>query len=89
MFQGFNGTPLLRRYTKSDLPPLIPAFPPTLLEQVEADLIKDALEKTGWDRREAAQRLGLPLRTMAHKMRQHGIRIHFGRVDGDGIISWP
>ena len=53
-----------------------PALSLTLaeLERYEADLILKALEQNGWDRKQAARSLGLPLRTLAHKMQSHGIR---------------
>jgi len=44
------------------------------LAEVEARFILEALEAAGWDRRRAAGDLGLPLRTLAHKMQLHGIR---------------
>jgi len=44
------------------------------VERFEAELIMKVLELTGWDRREAAKRLDLPLSTLAYKMKIHGIR---------------
>ena len=44
------------------------------LDRHESELILDALRATGWNRAEAARRLGLPLRTFARKMQAHGIR---------------
>ena len=45
------------------------------LQDLEAKLIRDTLQRCGQDRREAARLLNLPLRTLAHKMSVHGIRI--------------
>jgi two-component system, NtrC family, response regulator AtoC len=39
----------------------------------ESALILAALKAADWDRKEAARRLGLPVRTMAHKMKSYGI----------------
>jgi DNA-binding NtrC family response regulator len=44
------------------------------MQRHEADLILKALRQCDWDRSEAAKLLGLPLRTLAHKMQVHGIR---------------
>jgi len=44
------------------------------LNRYEADLILKALRQCAWDRNQAAIALGLPVRTLAHKMRAHGIR---------------
>jgi two-component system response regulator AtoC len=44
------------------------------MQRHEADLILKALRQCGWDRKEAAALLGLPVRTLAHKMQVHGIR---------------
>ncbi len=62
-------------------PPTAAAAPPdseeTLKEQVrrfEAELVLDALRACGWRRKEAAARLGLPLRTLAHRMKVLGIK---------------
>ncbi len=46
----------------------------TTLARREAALIMAALERAGWDRSRAAEALGLPLRTLAHKMKTHGIK---------------
>ncbi|MBW2454832.1 MAG: sigma 54-interacting transcriptional regulator [Deltaproteobacteria bacterium] len=52
------------------------------LQRVEAELILDALRAAGWDRRKAAEALGLALRTLSHKMKTHGIkRTQYGRDD--------
>ena len=39
----------------------------------EANLILRALRETDWDRNAAAASLGLPLRTLSHKMNAHGL----------------
>ncbi len=60
-----------------------PEEPGNLKEQVkqyEAMLIRGALERCGWNTRQAAEQLGLPLRTLNHKVKQHGIV----RPGGDG-----
>ena len=44
------------------------------LAEVEARFILEAIEAAEWDRRRASADLGLPLRTLAHKMQLHGIR---------------
>jgi len=40
----------------------------------EVEHIVGALERHGWDRKAAAQSLGLPVRTLSHKMQSHGIK---------------
>jgi len=68
----------VRRY--SIVAPILPDLP-----AVEGDLRRQltdhqrrvvlaALEATGWNRAEAATRLGLPVRTLAHRMKVIGIR---------------
>jgi two-component system response regulator AtoC len=44
------------------------------MQRHEADLILKALRQSDWDRKQAAALLGLPVRTLAHKMQTHGIR---------------
>ncbi|MBW2700168.1 MAG: sigma 54-interacting transcriptional regulator [Deltaproteobacteria bacterium] len=44
------------------------------LTRHEGQLILEALKAADWDRKNAAKTLGLPLRTLAHKMRIHGIK---------------
>jgi DNA-binding NtrC family response regulator len=44
------------------------------LARHEAELIQKALDAAGWDRNLAARRLGLPLRTLSHKIQVHGLR---------------
>ena len=55
----------------------------TEVASYEADLILAALRAADWDRKEAARRLGLPVRTMAHKMKAHGIRRKAYEQDGE------
>ena len=43
-------------------------------QQYEAEAIQRALESAGWKRAEAAQRLGMPLRTLARKIKVLGLR---------------
>ncbi len=40
----------------------------------EARLIVNALRRADWDRADAAKSLGLPVRTLAHKIQQYGIK---------------
>ncbi len=44
------------------------------VQQYEADLILGALRRAGFDRPAAAKELGLPLRTLSHKMKVYGLR---------------
>jgi two-component system, NtrC family, response regulator AtoC len=44
------------------------------MERYEGKLILDALRKVSWDRAAAAAALNMPLRTLARKMANHGIR---------------
>jgi transcriptional regulator with PAS, ATPase and Fis domain len=44
------------------------------LLRYEADLIVGALRDAGWNQTEAARRLGVPLRTLVHKLKALGIR---------------
>ena len=43
------------------------------LARIEAEMIRGALERSHWDRNRAAASLGLPLRTLARKIADHGI----------------
>jgi two-component system response regulator AtoC len=43
------------------------------LKAYEAQVIREALEASGWRRREAAERLGMPLRTLAYRIKVLGI----------------
>ena len=43
------------------------------LTRIEAEMITQALEAARWDRKEAAESLGLPLRTLARKIKDLGI----------------
>ncbi|AUX23525.1 sigma-54 dependent transcriptional regulator [Sorangium cellulosum] len=44
------------------------------LEQIEADLLIEALRASDWNQTEAARRLELPLRTLQHKIKVYGIK---------------
>ena len=44
------------------------------LEQVEARMIRGALERYGWKRAPAAKALGLSVRNLGYKMKQYGIK---------------
>jgi DNA-binding NtrC family response regulator len=46
----------------------------TRMEQLEAAVLEHALEQAGHNQSETARRLGMPLRTLVHKIRAHGIR---------------
>jgi DNA-binding NtrC family response regulator len=46
----------------------------TKLQQYEAAALQAALETAGWKRAEAAQQLGMPLRTLARKIKVLGIK---------------
>ena len=45
----------------------------TRVQQYEAQMIRAALEASGWSRPAAAERLGMPLRTLRHKIKVLGI----------------
>jgi two-component system response regulator AtoC len=49
------------------------------LKKYEAQLIVRALHKHGGNQTEAAKALGLPLRTLVHKIQLHGIKKKFDR----------
>ena len=53
------------------------------LQRLESEMILSALKANGWDRKSAAAALGLPLSTMAHKMKSHGIRRVAYQQDAD------
>ena len=44
------------------------------MEQLEAAVLSHALAEAGHNQSETARRLGMPLRTLVHKIRVHGIR---------------
>jgi transcriptional regulator with GAF, ATPase, and Fis domain len=44
------------------------------LQQYEGKLLRDTLEATEWNRAEAAQRLGMPIRTLSYRMKVLGIK---------------
>ncbi len=76
------------------LPPPAAAAPPASagplrlreeLDRREAQLILEALRRCDFNRERAAAELGLPLRTLAHKMKQHGIRrVRYEKDPEDG-----
>ena len=43
------------------------------LHRFERDLMIDALNAAGWIRSEAARHLGMPVRTLSHRMKKLGI----------------
>ena len=40
----------------------------------EADVIVETLRACGWNQTEAARRLDIPLRTLVHKIKAHGLK---------------
>jgi DNA-binding NtrC family response regulator len=44
------------------------------MERYEADILLEALRAANWNQKEAAQLLNLPLRTLQHKVKMHGLR---------------
>ena len=48
------------------------------VRQYETQLILDALERAGGNQTQAAKLLRMPLRTLVHKLKQYGIKKHFG-----------
>jgi DNA-binding NtrC family response regulator len=44
------------------------------LDQIEAELLIEALREAEWNQTEAAKRLDVPLRTLQHKIRAYGIK---------------
>ncbi len=42
------------------------------VQQYEAKLLQDMLETAGWNRTEAARRLGIPVRTLSYRMKVLG-----------------
>ena len=44
------------------------------VQQYEAKIIEETLQATGWNRNEAAQRLGIPVRTLSHRMQRLGLK---------------
>jgi two-component system NtrC family response regulator len=43
------------------------------LEKAERDLIRDALEKTGWNKSKAAKRLDIPRHVLVYRLKKYGI----------------
>jgi DNA-binding NtrC family response regulator len=74
----------------SPTPAALPAVSPELLQQPEApdfksrmeqfevQLLLDALERTNGNRTKAAELLNMPIRTLSHKLNQHGIKKGYG-----------
>jgi len=55
------------------------------MQRHEAQLILDALRRCDWNRTEASQLLNMPVRTLSHKINQHGIkRLGYGLEDAEG-----
>jgi DNA-binding NtrC family response regulator len=44
------------------------------VQQYEAKLLQDMLEAAGWNRTEAARRLGIPVRTLSYRMKVLGVK---------------
>ncbi|XXU36625.1 helix-turn-helix domain-containing protein [Sorangium sp. So ce1000] len=44
------------------------------MQQVEVRLLQEMLETAGWNRTEAARRLGIPVRTLSYRMKVLGVR---------------
>ncbi|WP_437924724.1 sigma 54-interacting transcriptional regulator [Sorangium sp. So ce291] len=44
------------------------------VQSYEARLLEEALRKAGWDRAEAARRLGMPVRTLSYRMKVLGLK---------------
>ncbi len=69
----------IRPSTNRGLPNALPAETGEIdikakLQQYEAQLIIDALSAHDWKQTETAQALGMPLRTLVHKIKLHGIK---------------
>jgi len=54
-------------------PTAAPATAPETMEQIERRAIEEALAATGGHRKQAAERLGIGLRTLYEKLRRHGL----------------
>jgi DNA-binding NtrC family response regulator len=44
------------------------------VQEYEAQILRDALVAAGWNRAEAAQKLGIPVRTLSYRMKVHGMK---------------
>jgi DNA-binding NtrC family response regulator len=44
------------------------------MEQLEVEVLMEALREAGWNQSEAARRLDMPLRTLQYKIKTHGIK---------------
>ncbi len=78
-----RATPVYERPASrpSSLPPAIPVTPvdgfgdlKVKLQRYESQLILDALRSTRWNQTEAARALGMPLRTLVHKIKAFDIK---------------
>jgi len=59
------------------------------VQRYEVQVILEALRQANWNRTEAARLLQIPVRTLFHKIRQHGIKkLGFG-VDGTDTGPGP
>jgi DNA-binding NtrC family response regulator len=60
----------------ASLPPSVETEPElrSQVQQFEAQLIRKTLQSCNWRRAVAARRLGMPLRTLAHKIKVYGIK---------------
>jgi len=45
----------------------------TRVERLEAEVLRHALEEARWNQSEAARQLGMPRRTLVHKIKMHGL----------------
>ncbi|MGK3997196.1 sigma 54-interacting transcriptional regulator [Sorangium sp. So ce1024] len=65
--------------TGSDPPPVEdegqdPAGVRGRVDEYEARILREALEASGWSRKAAAERLGMPVRTLSYRMKRLGLR---------------
>jgi DNA-binding NtrC family response regulator len=44
------------------------------MEYLEANLLTLVLDEAGWNKTETARRLAMPVRTLAYKVKLHGLR---------------
>lgn len=44
------------------------------VQQYEAQILRDTLSASGWNRTEAAQKLGIPVRTLSYRMKVLGVK---------------
>ncbi|MGB7481241.1 MAG: sigma-54 dependent transcriptional regulator [Burkholderiaceae bacterium] len=60
----------------SDVPPELPESLPAHLDRVESEIIRRALEKTRFNRTQAAELLGISFRQLRYRMQRLSIREH-------------